>query len=148
MKSNGLLQFSTKENSWTPPWSFNWFFVAGVSGLNVEGVARRFTTKTLFAKPVIKCTTFVVSLARYVANNCLLGKSFTSSPVTMDLFAKITTSIKVRLFLESKLLNKSRKRFELVFENWLALSHLLPISVLWVHKNTVSVHFSPQLKTV
>lgn len=72
------------------------FNVAGVSGLNVEGVARRFTTKTLFVKPVIKCTTFVVSLARYAANNCPLEKFCTCSQETKDLSAKITTSIKVR----------------------------------------------------
>ena len=77
------------------------FFFSGVLGLNVVGVAKKFTTRTLFAKHVIKCTTFVALLALCVANNCRREKFFICNPETRVLYARITTSTKVRQNLEN-----------------------------------------------
>ena len=67
----------------------------GVLDPSVVGVVKRFTIKTLFAKHVIKCTTFDVSLVLCVANNYQPERSCISNLETRDSSAKITTSNKV-----------------------------------------------------
>ena len=73
------------------------FYFTGVLGLSAVGVVRRSTTKTLFAKHVIKCTTFDVSHVLYVVNNYQRERSCISNLETRDSSARITTSNKVRL---------------------------------------------------
>lgn len=63
-------------------------------------VVKKSTTRTLFAKLVKRCITFVVSPVLCVVNNYLLEKFFTFSPVTRDSSARITTSSKVRRYLK------------------------------------------------
>ena len=72
------------------------FYISGVLDPNAVGVVKRYTTKTLFAKHVIKCTTFDVSHVLCVANNYQREKSCISSLETRDSSARITTSNKVR----------------------------------------------------
>ena len=77
-----------------------YFIISGVLGPNVGGVAKRFTTRTLFAKHVIKCTTFVALLVLCAANNCRRVKFFICNPEKRVLYARITTSTKVRQSLK------------------------------------------------
>ena len=71
------------------------FYFTGVLGLSAVGVVRRSTTKTLFAKHVIKCTTFDVSHVLCVVNNYQRERFCISNLETRDSSARITTSNKV-----------------------------------------------------